>query len=59
MHEMQKQVLHFWFDEIDSALWWKKDPQLDQLILERFGDLHTSAYNEMKSTYRTWIKPTT
>ena len=43
MHEMQKQVLYFWFDEIDSALWWKKDPQLDQLILERFGDLHTSA----------------
>ncbi|HET9034128.1 MAG TPA: DUF924 family protein [Dokdonella sp.] len=33
-------ILHFWFDEIDSAQWWKADPAFDQLIVERFSGIH-------------------
>lgn len=36
-------VLEFWFRELTPAQWWKVDPALDQLIRERFGDLHQSA----------------
>lgn len=40
---MYEDVLHFWFEEIEPALWWKKDEEFDQLITQRFSALHTSA----------------
>lgn len=36
-------VINFWFNEIESAQHWKKDLAFDQLIAERFGDLHRQA----------------
>ena len=39
----QDSVLHFWFEEIDPALWWKKNPNFDQEITQRFADLHSRA----------------
>ena len=36
-------VLEFWFHEITPAQWWKVDPAFDQLIAERFGDIHSQA----------------
>ena len=36
-------VIDFWFNEIDSKLWFDKDDQFDQLISERFSDLHDQA----------------
>jgi uncharacterized protein (DUF924 family) len=36
-------VLSFWFEEIEPGQWWKKDPEFDQLIIERFSDLHQQA----------------
>jgi uncharacterized protein (DUF924 family) len=36
-------ILKFWFDDIDHALWFKKDMDFDQLLLERFSILHTQA----------------
>lgn len=36
-------VLRFWFEEIDSAQWWKVDPEFDQLITERFSVLNAQA----------------
>jgi uncharacterized protein (DUF924 family) len=36
-------ILTFWFDEIAPAQWWKKDPSFDQLIADRFGDIHRQA----------------
>lgn len=36
-------VLHFWFEEIESKQWWVKDPAFDQVIRERFGDMHAQA----------------
>lgn len=40
---MRDAVLQFWFEELDSKQWWLSDPELDQTIADRFGDLHTQA----------------
>ena len=36
-------VLQFWFDEIEPAQRWKKDPEFDALIRDRFGETHGRA----------------
>ena len=36
-------ILLFWFEQIDRALWFKKDSDFDQLLRERFGVLHAQA----------------
>jgi uncharacterized protein (DUF924 family) len=38
-----KEILHFWFDEIEPAKWWVKDDAFDQLIRGRFSMLHSRA----------------
>ena len=30
-------VLAFWFQELSPAQWFKKDAQIDQQIIDRFG----------------------
>lgn len=40
---MDERVLSFWFEEIEPAMWWKKDTAFDQSIATRFGDLHRAA----------------
>ncbi|MBT8074420.1 MAG: DUF924 domain-containing protein [Xanthomonadales bacterium] len=40
---MYAQVIEFWFEEIESSMWWKKDDAFDALLVERFGDIHTRA----------------
>jgi uncharacterized protein (DUF924 family) len=34
-----RQVLSFWFEEIDAKCWWAKDHALDQKIRQRFSGL--------------------
>ncbi len=36
-------VLDFWFEQIDPALWWRKDEDFDALITQRFAPLHALA----------------
>ena len=36
-------VIDFWFNEIDSKQWWVKDLEFDQLVIERFSDVHEQA----------------
>lgn len=36
-------IINFWFSEIDSSLWFKKDENFDQLILERFKPTYYAA----------------
>lgn len=38
-----EQVIRFWFDELEPAQWWKKDPLLDREIETRFGETHRAA----------------
>lgn len=36
-------VLQFWFEHTQPAAWWRKDPDFDTLIRQRFGALHAQA----------------
>ena len=36
-------VIDFWFEEIPSDMWWKKNDDFDNEIKTRFLDLHTAA----------------
>ncbi len=38
-----KAVLSFWFDEIESKMWWQKDEAFDRLIESRFASVHKAA----------------
>jgi len=40
---MYSEVLEFWFKELEPSQWWVKDSALDELISQRFIDLHASA----------------
>lgn len=40
---MIDEVLSFWFEELSSKDWFKKDENLDQMIKKRFKDLHLKA----------------
>ncbi|MBI2399022.1 MAG: DUF924 domain-containing protein [Xanthomonadales bacterium] len=40
---MQRDVLEFWFREIDPKQWWSVDPAFDTTIHERFSALHVQA----------------
>ncbi|HAD08355.1 MAG TPA: DUF924 domain-containing protein [Porticoccaceae bacterium] len=45
-------VIHFWFDELEPAQWWRADPALDQAIARRFSALHTRAVAEKLVCWR-------
>ena len=36
-------VINFWFEESKPKQWWTKDPEFDQLITDRFSELHQQA----------------
>lgn len=39
----QQTILDFWFKEISPQKWWAKDAAFDQLIRQRFSDIHQQA----------------
>lgn len=38
-----EEVLNFWFTELEPEQHWKKDPELDKLIRQRFHEVHAAA----------------
>ncbi|WP_148873945.1 DUF924 family protein [Serratia marcescens] len=40
---MHKQVIDFWFDEIEPVMWFKKDDDFDRLLHRRFGEIWRAA----------------
>jgi uncharacterized protein (DUF924 family) len=38
-----REILDFWFNEIEAALWWKKDEDFDALLRKRFSEVHARA----------------
>ena len=34
---MHRELLRFWFDEIDPASWWSARPEFDALVRQRYG----------------------
>lgn len=49
---MHEQILNFWFHVLEPKMWWKKDPQFDQQIRERFSSLHRQAQQGELFTWR-------
>jgi uncharacterized protein (DUF924 family) len=37
------EIINFWFDEIDTSLWFKKNEAFDQQLRDRFLEVHRSA----------------
>ncbi len=40
---MYREILDFWFDELQPQQWWVKDEKLDLLIRERFLNIYEQA----------------
>ncbi|MFZ9737830.1 MAG: DUF924 family protein [Prochlorotrichaceae cyanobacterium] len=40
---MYKEIIDFWFSELEPKQWWQKDREFDALIQSRFGSLHQQA----------------
>ena len=40
-----KDILQFWFEDIEHFRWFKKDPDFDRALEERFGDVLKQARN--------------
>lgn len=40
---MFKDILKFWFEELEPKQWWIKDPALDELMVVRFAKIHARA----------------
>mgnify|MGYP003665301885 FL=1 len=38
-----REVVNFWFEEIEPASHWRKDPEFDRFIEQRFGELLRTA----------------
>jgi uncharacterized protein (DUF924 family) len=38
-----KAIIEFWFGDISPKQWWRKDPEFDRSIRERFGAVHAAA----------------
>lgn len=36
-------IIDFWFNELEPKHWWVKDEALDELICQRYADLHRQA----------------
>ena len=47
-----RDVINFWFEEIEPKQRFKKDLEFDQLIKDRFGDLHGRANRGLLYTWR-------
>ncbi|WP_117234249.1 DUF924 family protein [Vibrio maerlii] len=40
---MHKEIIDFWFNELEPQQWWEKDEAFDQMIKSRFGRVHEQA----------------
>ncbi len=40
---MYREILTFWFEEVQPAQWFKKDGEFDRLITKRFAETHARA----------------
>ena len=40
------EILQFWFDDIDQSQWFKKNPDFDRQLEQRFGALVVQARND-------------
>ncbi len=53
---MYQEIVKFWFGELEPKQWWVKDVELDQLIIERFSEVHARAARCELSAWRKYAK---
>src|SRR5210317_1426964 len=41
--KMYKEIIQFWFEEIEDSKWWAKDKDFDRLIFDKYSELHRAA----------------
>jgi len=46
MENAVDEILQFWFEDIDQSCWFKKDPEFDRELTQRFGDTLARAKND-------------
>ncbi len=47
-----KDILDFWYDELETSQWWIKDPSLDATIKSRFFEVHQQAKQSALFSWR-------
>lgn len=47
-----QEIIQFWFEEIDSKFWFKKDADFDQILKQRFYDTYLSATRSELNQWR-------
>ncbi|MFT6630619.1 MAG: hypothetical protein ACJAS4_000561 [Bacteriovoracaceae bacterium] len=52
MRNEYTKIIHFWFQELSPQQWWVKSDELDNLIKNRYGDLHKRAIAGELSSWR-------
>ncbi|NVK21819.1 MAG: DUF924 domain-containing protein [Kangiellaceae bacterium] len=45
-------IINFWFKELKPKQWWVKDPEFDQLLIDKYSDLHQQANAGELSSWR-------
>ena len=50
--EMYKEIIDFWFNELEPMQWWQKDEAFDLMIKSRFGELHDKAKSGELASWR-------
>jgi uncharacterized protein (DUF924 family) len=56
MNYSSKDIIHFWFEEIDSKLWFNSTPELDAEIKARFEVLFHAALNNELSKWQDTVE---
>ncbi|MGY3746993.1 DUF924 family protein [Vagococcus salmoninarum] len=51
-----EEILNFWFEEIDSSAWFKKDEAFDLMLAKRFGEIHRQSSLGETASWRETIK---
>lgn len=49
----EKDILAFWFVEISPKQWWVKDTAFDEMVLQRFHEIHHKAIHCELASWRT------
>ncbi|PCJ29597.1 MAG: hypothetical protein COA94_00930 [Rickettsiales bacterium] len=52
MEKSYSDVIKFWFEEIEPIQRWKKDPNFDAMITQKFGHVHTQASKGVLTPWR-------
>ncbi|WP_260484001.1 DUF924 family protein [Sphingomicrobium flavum] len=52
IRQKAQDVVDFWFDEVGPQGWWKKNPDLDALCAQRWGELRQQVIDEEGKVWR-------